>query len=148
MRRKFYKINPYRHEKIQIMLNYKTIDGDQSLLNTFAVRKRITIGDLIDGYKRLTSIDADIERWEMREKLLEIDEYLRGLNEKQRAELLDGSNLCWKGDDDDLYRISEPQREAWKRASGRLTGLIPHGTDGETLSEYIARKRREEKGRG
>jgi hypothetical protein len=45
--------------------------------------------------------------------------------------------------DDGLYRISESQREAWKRANGRLTGLIPHGDDGETLSEYIARKRRE-----
>lgn len=142
MRRKFYRINPYRHEKIRIMMNYKTIDGDYSLLNSFAVRKRITIGDLIDGYKRLATIDADIERWEMREKLLEIDEYMRELTEKERAELLDGLNLCWKGEDD-RYRTSEPQREAWKRASGRLTGLIPHGDDGETLSEYIARKRRE-----
>jgi hypothetical protein len=42
------------------------------------------------------------------------------------------------------YRITDEQREAWKRASGRLTGLIPHGRDGETLSEYITRKRWEE----
>jgi hypothetical protein len=43
------------------------------------------------------------------------------------------------------YRLTQKQREAWKRACGRLTGLIPHGNDGETLSEYIVRKRAEEK---
>jgi hypothetical protein len=43
------------------------------------------------------------------------------------------------------YHITDEQREAWKRAVGRLTGKIPHGEDGETLSEYISRKRDEER---
>lgn len=43
------------------------------------------------------------------------------------------------------YRLSQNKRDAWKRASGRLTGVIPHGQDGETLSEYISRKGLEEK---
>ena len=49
------------------------------------------------------------------------------------------------GDPIDRYKLSEGKREAWKRASGRLTGLIPHGQDGETLSDYITRKRHEGK---
>jgi hypothetical protein len=43
------------------------------------------------------------------------------------------------------YRLSQKQRESWKRTSGCLTGKIPHGLDGETLSDYITRKRQEEK---
>jgi len=46
------------------------------------------------------------------------------------------------------YRIRHSEIEAWKRTSGLLTGKIPYGDDGETLSEYIHRKRAEERERG
>lgn len=42
------------------------------------------------------------------------------------------------------YRTSEKAKEAWKKSIGSLTDVIPHGEDGESLTEYIERKRKEE----
>jgi hypothetical protein len=41
-------------------------------------------------------------------------------------------------------RNGEKEKRAWKKTKGSLTGLVLYGEDGETLSEYISRKRYEE----
>lgn len=51
------------------------------------------------------------------------------------------------GEPIERYRISDEQKAAWRSVMGCLTRKIPHGSDGETLSEYISRKRHEEEDR-
>lgn len=43
------------------------------------------------------------------------------------------------------YRMSEAAKEAWKKTAGSLTGKIPYGENGESLTDYISRKRDEER---
>ncbi|QQE77752.1 hypothetical protein [Alicyclobacillus sp. SO9] len=43
------------------------------------------------------------------------------------------------------HKITEEARKAWIRTSGSLKGKVPHGDDDESVSEYITRKREEER---
>lgn len=42
-------------------------------------------------------------------------------------------------------RMSDEARQGWKMTAGVLTDEVPHGVDGETVSDYISRMRYEEK---
>lgn len=71
------KINPYKHERIQLKINRKALDGDQSALNNFVVRSRVTIQDMIDTYERTKTIDNDITIYDLALTIEEMEEKLK-----------------------------------------------------------------------
>lgn len=67
--------NPYKIEKIGLMIKCKCFNGDESLLNKFTVRGNVTIEEMEGVTERLRSIDSDIEKWEAIDKVRELKDY-------------------------------------------------------------------------
>lgn len=70
--------NPYRIEKIGLLMKYRCFDADQSLLNKFTVRGKVTIEQIEKVAQRLNSIEADIAKWDAIDKARELKEHHQG----------------------------------------------------------------------
>lgn len=91
--RKVHRTNPYAIERIQMIIDRKTLDGDQSLCNEFASRARVTIGDMEKAYERWETIGADVDAWEIVDLVDEIKvrygESSAEVQEKVKASILE-----------------------------------------------------------
>lgn len=73
--------NPYRIERIGLLMKYKCFDADHALLNEFTVRGKVAIKEIEGVTERLNSIQSDITKWDAIDKTKELKEYYQSVDE-------------------------------------------------------------------
>lgn len=82
------RINMHAMKKMDMIINRKSLDSDHAVLNNYAVRKRVTIGQLQEEFEKLKTIDKDIILFNIE---VEIEESMKKLNlhQEEKIKLLD-----------------------------------------------------------